>query len=161
MIDISQLEDFARRCEAARADLKPYAGKALEETGEEFLTIVQMAIQELGNVDTGKLMASFTKGADGNIWELNADGLTLTIGTNVEYAKWVDIGHRQTPGRFIPGYWDGKHFRYDPGAKTGMILKASFAKGSHYFSRSVGTLRRMLPEMMETSFGQFFRRYFP
>ena len=27
MIDVSELEAFARKCEAMQADLKPYAGK--------------------------------------------------------------------------------------------------------------------------------------
>ena len=35
MIDVSELESFARNCEAAAADLKPYAGKVLEEAGED------------------------------------------------------------------------------------------------------------------------------
>ena len=160
MIDVSELENFARNCEAAAADLKPYAGKVLEEAGEEFLDIVQEYIENLGNVDTGKLLASFKKGASGSIWELNIDGLTLTIGTNVKYAKWVNAGHRQKPGRFVPGYWEGSHFRYKPGAKTGMVLKASFVKGSHYFDRSVQVLERIFPEMADKAFEQFFRRYF-
>ena len=54
MIDTSQLEAFARKVEAASADLKPYMGKTLQEVGEEFLTIVQGAIEGAGNVDTGK-----------------------------------------------------------------------------------------------------------
>ena len=160
MIDVSELENFARNCEAAAADLKPYAGKVLEEAGEEFLNIVQSYIESLGNVDTGKLLASFTKGASGNIWELNLGGLTLTIGTNVEYAKWVNDGHRQKPGRFVPGYWEGNHFRYSPGAKSGMVLKASFVAGSHYFDRSVQVLERMFPEMVDKAFEQFFQLYF-
>ena len=53
MIDASQLEAFARKVEAASADLKPYMGKTLQEVGEEFLTIVQGAIEGAGNVDTG------------------------------------------------------------------------------------------------------------
>lgn len=160
MIDASQLEAFARKVEAASTDLKPYMGKALEEIGEEFLDLVQSNIESLGNVDTGKLLASFTKGGAGNIWNLDLGGLTLQIGTNVEYAKWVDRGHRQKPGRFVPGVFEGGKFKYVPGAKTGMVLKASFAKGSFYFSRSAGALRRMLPEMVDKSFEQFFRRYF-
>ena len=47
MIDVSELEAFARKCEAMQADLKPYAGKTLEEIGEEFLDIVQAQIQAL------------------------------------------------------------------------------------------------------------------
>ena len=161
MIDVSELENFAKNCEAAAADLKPYAGKILEEAGEEFLDIVQSYIESLGNVDTGKLLALFTKGASGNIWELNLGGLTLTIGTNVKYAKWVNDGHRQKPGRFIPGFWEGNHFRYSPGAKRGLVLKASYVAGSHYFDKSVQVLERMFPDMADKAFEQFFRRYFP
>lgn len=160
MMDVSELDEFARKCEAAAADLKPYAGKVLEEAGEEFLDIVQSNIESLGNVDTGKLLASFTKGAGGNIWILDTGALTLTIGTTVDYAKYVNDGHRQQPGRFIPGYFAGGHFRYSPGAKGGMVLKASFVAGSHYFDRSVQVLERMFPEMADKAFEQFFRRYF-
>lgn len=161
MIDVSELERFARACEAAKADLKPYAGKVLEEAGEEFLDIVQSAIEGAGNVDTRKLLGSFTKGGDGNIWKLDTGGLILTIGTSVEYAKWVNDGHRQQPGRFIPGFWERNHFRYSPGAKTGMVLKASFVAGSHYFDKSIQVLKTIFPQMADRAFEQFFKRYFP
>lgn len=160
MIDVSQLENFARSCRAAQADLKPYAGKFLEEAGEEFLDIVQGMIQSAGNVDRGKLLASFTKGSSGNVWILNSGGLTLTIGTDVEYAKWVNDGHGQQPGRFVPGFWEGENFRYTPGAKTGMVLKASFVPGSHYFDKAVQTFESVFPGRAKASFEQFFRRYF-
>lgn len=160
-VDLGDLDRFTRKCRAAAADLKPYAGKVLEEAGEEFLNIVQETIENAGNVDTGKLLASFTKGGSGNIWRLNLGGLTLTVGTNVDYARYVNDGHRQQPGRFVPGVWDGSHFRYVPGANTGMVLKASFVKGSHFFDKSVQVLERMFPEVANRAFEQFFRRYFP
>ena len=160
MIDVGGLERFTKSCEAAAADLKPYAAKTLEEVGEEFLDIVQEYIERLKNVDIGKLLASFQKGSAGNVWVLDTGSLILTVGTNVTYARYVNDGHRQQPGRFIPGFWNGKHFRYSPGAKTGMVLKASFVKGSHFFDRSVQVLERMFPEMAAKSFEQFFRRYF-
>ena len=28
--------------------------------------------------------------------------VTLLVGTNVEYAPYVELGHRQQPGRFVP-----------------------------------------------------------
>ena len=135
-------------------------GKTLQEVGEEFLTIVQEAIEGAGNVDTGKLLSSFTKGGSGNVWNLDLGGLTLEIGSTLDYAKYVNDGHRQQPGRFVPGYWEGNHFRYSPGSKSGMVLKASFVAGSHFFDRSVQTLERMFPEMADKAFEQFFRRYF-
>lgn len=163
MIDISQLQDFARRCEACKADLKPYVAEFLKDAGEEFLNIVQDAIKGAGNVDTGRLLSSFTRGGNGNIWKFSdsGSGLNLTIGTNVEYAKWVNDGHRQQPGRFIPGYMNGEKFVYQAGCSTGIVLKASFVKGSHFFDKSIEMLERMFPEMAYKSFEQFFQRYFP
>lgn len=160
MIDVSELEDFARKCEACKADLKPSAAKTLEEIGEEFLDIIQAEIQGSDNIDTGALLASFVKGGPGNIYHMDIGGLTLTIGTNVKYANWVNKGHGQTPGRFVPGVWEGKHFRYIPGARTGMVLKASFVRGSFFFDKAVQVLDRIFPEMVESSFKQFFARYF-
>ena len=52
--------------------------------------------------------------------------------SQLEYAKWVNEGHSQEPGRFIPGEWNGNKFDYKPGAKTGMVLKASFVEGLHF-----------------------------
>lgn len=160
MIDVKQLEDFARGCEAARQDLKPYAAKTLDEIGEEFLDIVQEEIINHGHVVTGDLFKSFEKGGAGNVYQLDAGALTLTVGTSVYYAKWVNKGHPQRPGRFVPGVWDGKVFRYVPGAKTGMVLKAKFVKGSDFFDKSVEVLKRLFPEYTGNSFKQFFARYF-
>lgn len=161
MIDVSELEQFVRACEAASADFKPYMGRTLEEIGEKFLDIVQGAIESAGNVDTKTLLSSFTKGGAGNIWQLNTGGLTLTIGTNVRYAKWVNDGHHQQPGRFIPGVLKGDHFVYTPGAKSGIVLKATFVPGSHFFDKSVRILKKLLPQMENRALENFFHRYFP
>ncbi len=160
MIDVSELEDYVRRVEAASRDLRPYAAKTLEEVGNEFLEIVQAEIQRKQNVDMGKLLASFSKGGPGNIYRLDSGGLTLTIGTNVEYAQWVNDGHRQRPGRFVPGVWEGKHFRYIPGAGTGMVLKASWVKGSHFFDDAKRAFELIFQQYVDSAFEQFWARYF-
>lgn len=160
MIDVSELENFARQCDAASQELKPYAAKTLDEIGEEFLEIVQENIMAAGNVDTRLLISSFSKGSGNGIYELDMGNLTLTIGTHVEYAKWVNDGHKQQPGRFIPGVWSGSRFTYVPGAKTGMVLKASKVEGSKFFDKSVQVLENMFPELVDKAFEQFFRRYF-
>lgn len=160
MIDSHELDDFARRLTQAKADLKPYAGKVLDDAGQEFLDICVAQIERAGNIDTGKLEGSFHKGGGGNIYQLNLGSLTLTVGSSIEYAKWVNKGHRQQPGRFVPGVWEGKHFRYSPGANTGMILKANWVKGSFFFEKAKETFNRMFPELADAAFEQFWRRYF-
>jgi len=161
MIDVSQLEDLARRCEAASTNLKPYLGETLDDIGNEFLEIVQSNIMRAKNVDTRLMLSSFVRGSSNGIYELDMGGLTLTIGTNVEYAKWVNDGHGQQPGRFIPGVWSGSRFTYVPGAKTGMVLKANRVTGSYFFDKSVRALESLFPSMADKAFEDFFRRYFP
>lgn len=162
MIDTSSLGDFARQCKAASVDLKQYVPEAAKEAGEKFLDLVQANIEAAGNVDTRKLLRSFTRGGNGNIWRFSGgDGaITLTIGTNVEYARYVNYGHRQTPGRFVPGYMVGGRFRYQAGCSTGIVLKAKFVPGSRYFDKAIDEFKELLPEMMQKSFDQFFERYF-
>ena len=110
-------------------------------------------------MDTRLLLSSFSKGSGNGIYELDMGGLTLTIGTNIEYAKWVNDGHGQQPGRFIPGVWSGSRFTYIPGAKTGMVLKASYVSGSHFFDKSVQALESMFPDMVDRAFRLRFASY--
>lgn len=62
---------------------------------------------------------------------------SYTIRSPADYAAAVNYGHRQTPGRFIPGTWKGDKFRYDRESKTGMVLKKSYVPGKHFVERSI------------------------
>ena len=50
--------------------------------------------------------------------EEDEDKATVYVGTPVEYAPFVELGHRQQPGRFVPA--------------IGKRLKASFVKGKPF-----------------------------
>lgn len=161
MTDYSELKQLAKQFEEASKTAKPFMATVLEDIGEEFLDIVQDEIMRAENVDTRVLLSSFSRGSSDNIFELDAGALTLTIGTTVEYADYVNRGHKQTPGRFIPGIWNGNGiFRYQPGAKTGMVLKAKKVKGSRYFDKSVRVLKKMINIRIEKLFDEFFDKYF-
>lgn len=161
MIDTSELDMFAERLSRAAADLKPFAVEVLQDEGEDFLDIVQDAIMAAGNVDTRLLLTSFTRGSGNGIWMLDAGALTLEIGTSVEYAKWVNDGHKQRPGRFIPGVFNGNGvFRYVPGAKSGMVLKASFVAGSHFFDKAVEAFAGYWGETTKAAFEAWLAQYF-
>lgn len=160
MIDVSGLEGLSRKFEEASRRLLPLAGEVLEEAGNEFLDIVQDEIMRAENVDTRLMLDSFNRGSGYNIFELDLGGLALTVGTRVEYAKWVNEGHAQQPGRFIPGIWNGERFQYIQGAKTGMVLKATRTKGSGFFDKSIAVIKRMFPDIAEAKFRRFISRYF-
>ena len=38
----------------------------------------------------------------GSITHKQVDETTEAVGTNVEYAPYVELGHHQTPGRYVP-----------------------------------------------------------
>ena len=87
-IDVSELQNFFARAErAAKGDFRKELELFLEGLGDEFLRVIQDEIERRKVMDSRLLLASFEKNTEGNIWKLEEGGLTLEIGTNVEYAK--------------------------------------------------------------------------
>lgn len=60
---------------------------------------------------------------------------SIDIENDAPYASFVEDGWSTTAkgvmSRFVPGYWQGNHFVYDPNSKTGMTLKHKEYKGKH------------------------------
>jgi len=164
-IDMSEYDAFFQRMkEAGSGAFKQELQLFLEGLGNEFLRIVQDEIISAGAVDTRLMLASFSKGGGGNIWEISNGGLTLTVGSTVEYAKWVNDGHWANPSgvsvRFVPGSWSGDRFVYSPGAKGGMILRQQWVEGYHYWESAIKILEQMVPKFLEAKLQEWLDRYF-
>lgn len=161
-VDVSDARDFFQKMQqlGRSGEIKKAFALWLKSVGTEFLRIVQDEIIKRGSVDTRQLLASFYQGGDGNHWELNEGDLTLEVGSTVDYAKWVNDGHFQNPGRFIPGYWEGTHFIYDRNAKGGMVLKAEWVDGSLYFDAACHIIEKMLPGLLEAKLEKWLNEYF-
>lgn len=84
-------------------------------------------------------------------------GFTVTLYNRAQYATWVNDGHRQRPGRFIPGYWEGNHFRYDPNADGGMVLKRSWVKGRFFVEKSVTETEPNLEKLIERELTKWWK----
>ena len=109
-VDVSEFRAFFQKMgKAASGDFKREMELFLEGLGNEFLRILQDEIVRRKVMDTRQLLASFEKGEQGNVWELSDGDLTLEVGTNVDYASYVNDGHWTNPKgvqyRFVPGYW--------------------------------------------------------
>lgn len=140
------LQEFA-------STLKEASGPAFKEelklfmnvVGLEFLNAVQSEIRACNSVVTGLLINSFSKGGTDNVWEESGGGLTIDVGSNVEYARYVNDGHSKTPKgvkqRFVPGHWtgegDGAQFKYEPTGNHGKGRK-SRSKSSGKSSKGKG-----------------------
>ena len=155
---------FERLKQAATGDFRKELEAFMQGLGTEFLRVVEDEIIRRKVMDTRLLLASFHEGGDGNVWETQDGGLTLEVGTNVEYAAYVNDGHWTNPKgvetRFVPGEWEGYRFIYKPGAKTGMVLKQKWVEGAHYFDSAVRIFEKIFPDMLEAKLQQWLDRYF-
>lgn len=155
---------FSRLRQAASGDFKREMTTFLEGLGEEFLRIVEDEIIRREVLDSRLLLASFHKGSDGNVWEMDEGGLSLEVGTNIDYAAYVNDGHwTNTKGvetRFVPGSWQGDRFVYEPGAKTGMVLKQHWVEGAHYWESAIRIIEKMFPELIEAKLQEWIDKYF-
>lgn len=62
-------------------------------------------------------------------------GYTVTITNSVEYASYVEFGHRQTPGRYVPA--------------IGKSLKKSWVSGQFFLTKAELELEKELPKIIE------------
>lgn len=164
-IDLSGAREFFDAMEAAaKGGFRKEMELFLEGLGNEFLRIVEDEIIRRQVLDTRLLLASFHKGNDSNVWELTDGGLTLEVGSTLEYAGYVNDGHWTNPKgvekRFVPGYWDVDRFIYDPGAKGGMLLKQHWVDGKPYWESALRILEQMLPELLEAKLQEWLDEYF-
>lgn len=164
-VDMSEFKEFFGSVErAAKGEFRKEFELFLEGLGNEFLRILQDEIVRRKVVDTRLLLASFEKSGEGNVWEVSDDGLTLEVGTNVNYASYVNDGHWTNPKgvdrRFVPGYWEGDRFIYDPSAEGGMMLKQHWVEGKHFWESALRILDQIYPELLEAKLQEWLDSYF-
>ena len=163
--DLSDMRQFFQELDkAANGGFKRELVLFLEGLGNEFLRILEDEIIRRRVMDTRLLLTSFHKGSGDGVWVMNEGGLTLEVGTNVNYAKYVNDGHwtnkKGQKGRWVPGRWAGDRFIYEPGAETGMYLKQKWVPGSHYWESALRILEAMMPGMLERRLQDWIDSYF-
>lgn len=165
-MDVTELRRFIERLnQAGRGrEFEKELFRFLDAVAMEFLSYVQDFIIQAGSVDTRLLLNSFQKSGEGNVFIAEEGSLQIEVGTNVEYASFVNDGHWLNPKgvdmRWVPGEWQGERFVYQPGAKTGMLLKQNWIEGSHYFDDAIRLMERMIPHFMEQKMEQWLEQFF-
>lgn len=164
-IDLSGLQEFAAKMQRfANESFKAELATLMQGIGADFLAIVQDVIIAEQIVDTRLLLASFGQGGPGNIWNESNGGLTIEVGSGVEYARWVNDGHHTTPAgvgeRFVPGRWSGGRFVYDPGAKTGMLLKRKWVAGKHFWETAFRQAKPIVEKAADEAVARWLAQFF-
>jgi Bacteriophage HK97-gp10, putative tail-component len=142
-------DDFLKAVKkAADGGVLEQIGLWLEAMGMEFLDLIQDEIIRTETTDTRWLLNSFQRGHSENVWSISNGGLTLEVGTNVNYASFANDGHMQN-SRFVPGYWKGDRFVYEPSSNTGMMLSTKFVSGSHYWDNALAIFEKMFEKSLD------------
>ncbi len=153
--------DFLKR--SGNGDLRKEFELFLEAAGMDFLRMVEEEIQERKIIDTTLLLRSFQKGDSNNVWVFSDGGLTLEVGSVLEYARPVNDGHWTNPKgvyiRFVPGYFEGNKFVYDRSAKGGMILKQKWIDGKPYWDHALKVFQGLFPDMVENKIDEWLNSY--
>lgn len=158
--EIEGLEAFSKALDdAANGGLKEEYSLWLEAMGFEFLDLIQDEVIRTKTVDTRRLLNSFVKEDGENVWEMHEGGLSLLIGTDVEYAWYVNDGHMQSK-RWVPGIWKGSRFEYTPGAKTGMMLKERWVEGSNYWDNALAVFERIFAKSLDRRLQEWIDKTF-
>ena len=71
---------------------------------------------------------------------------TITVADDVPYASYVEYGHRQTPGRYVPA--------------IGKRLKEGFVPGKHMLETSEQELKALSPKILQDKLEKFLKGVF-
>lgn len=98
-----------------------------------------------------KYWSGYTGGTLRDAWtilpiEKHGDEYLVTIVNNTEYASYVEYGHRQTPGRYVPA--------------LGKSLKASWVKGRFMLTISTQELEAQAPALLQQKLYLFLKEVF-
>ena len=109
-------------------------------------TIKELATRLLRKVikrtpsDTGNLRRNWTV----SDVRKNGSNYEIEVSNSTEYASYVEFGHRQTPGRFVPA--------------IGKRLKKSWVKGKFMLTISEDELKRQAPAVIEKKITEWLKK---
>ena len=134
-VDIRELKAFRDRLDKAakQTQLTAFYEQAAKELAARLLALAKKRTPVVsGNLRRGWTATEVRK-VDG--------GYQIEVINPAEYASYVEFGHRQTPGRYVPA--------------IGKRLKANWVKGQFMLTISEQELETMAPQILEKKLQKF------
>lgn len=155
--ELKKLQERLLRLE--NGDFDKFCNAAAKELAARLLALVIPAtpVGEYPD-DSGKKGGTLRRGwignaeADGRTFarslpiEKSGNTYTVTVENTVSYASYVEFGHRQTPGRYVPA--------------IGKKLKERFVYGQYFLTHSEEELERIAPAVLQRKLDNFLREVF-
>ena len=137
-LDNSQFEEFAKHvnAEILGGQLKNEVKKSVKNVGETYKRNAEANTP----VKTGDLRRS---------WQLigpifSGADISIELRNSKNYASFVENGHRQTPGRYVP--------------TIGKRLKASWVPGQHFLQKATKQTSNQIPQLITPVMDNILRR---
>ena len=137
-VDFSAFERWSKQIDKDIADNA--AQKLTEQVLLELANRVLRRTKQKTPVDTGTLRRSWQVGEVVR----HGDYLEVEIYNPVEYAEFVEYGHRQEPGRYVPA--------------LGKQLKQSYVPGQYMLTLSIKEVEALAPALIGKRSDEFMRR---
>lgn len=150
-VDFQELEKFAKDLEKIRDE---EIQKVIEKTVKEIAARLLAKVIKRTPVDKGTLRRGWTAGDNSNASafidsvQVNKVGNTyeISISNSVEYAVYVEYGHRQDPGRYIPA--------------IGKRLKKSWVEGKFMLTKSEIEIKRQMDKIIAKNVEAWLKEVF-
>ena len=128
--DIQGLDELLKTLDGIATIVDTGINQVLTDTADDIINSTKRRTNRI----TGKLQDSWEHG------EVQKDGdvYTIELGSDCEYAKFVEEGHRQEVGRYVPA--------------IGKRLKKPFVQGKHMLRDSITENEDKLQENVDTLF---------
>jgi HK97 gp10 family phage protein len=133
-VDISQLKAFRDKLQKLDSQkMNKFSESAVKELAARLLR----KVKSITPTKTGELKRNWQVG------EVNKNGdiYEIEVFNQTEYAEYVEYGHRQTPGRYVPA--------------IGKRLKNNWVKGKFMLTISTKELEADAPKIIEKKLQQF------
>lgn len=184
-VDSRQLR---RQYELLKKNSQREVRDAMNRTARKAGFAVLAGAQDRVPVMHGTLRLSLNVGNKNNVFNLTlkGDNAEITVGSGLDYAKWVEEGYTQNTGQFVPGRWKGRRFVYDPDSyghylqameayeqasdgggeapnifDYGMILTGKRIPGTWFLKKSREEIDSIMDELVQEEIEEMLRRLFP
>lgn len=137
--EFSELKKLAENVNALKDGV---ANEFTKEIANEIAMRLLRRIKQKTPVKEGTLRDGW---AIGQITQ-KGNSYTIEIINPVEYASYVEYGHRQTPGRFVPA--------------IGKKLKKSWVKGRFMMTLSINEIEMQIPSIVTAKVWEELKRCF-
>ena len=145
-VDISELIEFQKKLETiGEKERDAFLRKLTNEAAMRLFEKVRVRTPVgVYPADSGKTGGTLRRGWNVKNIKLEkmAGGYQVRIINPVEYASYVEYGHRQTPGRFVPA--------------IGKRLKKGWVEGKFMLTKSEMELEQELPGIIERKLKKLF-----